>query len=101
MNLARSDPLVVRLTAAVQCGALGELAQLLEEQPDLAKARIAGRRGGWGTPLHIATNWPGYFPNGPAVSRLLIEAGADPSAPSSVQTAFAGIHGTRLACVRS
>jgi hypothetical protein len=81
MNLAPTDPLVVRLTAAVQSGALGELARLLDEQPELAKARIAGRRGGWGTPLHIATNWPGYFPNGPAVVRLLIEAGADPSAP--------------------
>ncbi|MGZ6697788.1 MAG: ankyrin repeat domain-containing protein, partial [Solirubrobacteraceae bacterium] len=29
------------------------------------------------------TDWPGYFPNGPAVVRLLIEAGADPSAPGA------------------
>jgi len=46
MNLAPSDPLVIRLTAAVQSGALGELAQLLDEQPGLAKARWAGPRGG-------------------------------------------------------
>ena len=82
MNLAPTDPLAVRLVAAVRSGALGELARLLDEQPELADARIAGRRGGWRTPLHVVTDWPGYFPNGPAVVRLLIEAGADPSAPS-------------------
>jgi uncharacterized protein len=83
MKLAATDPLAVRLTAAVRSGALDELARLLEEQPELAKARIAGRRGGWRTPLHIAADWPGYFPNGPEVVRLLVEAGADPSAPSA------------------
>jgi ankyrin repeat protein len=83
MNLAPTDPSAVRLTEAVRSGALEELARLLDEQPELANARIAGRRGGWRTPLHVATDWPGYFPNGPAVVRLLIEAGADPSAPSA------------------
>jgi len=82
MNLAPTDPLAVRLTTAIHSGELGELARLLDEQPELANARIAGRRGGWRTPLHLATDWPGYFPNGPAVVRLLIAAGADPSAPS-------------------
>jgi ankyrin repeat protein len=82
MNLAPTDSLAVRLKGAVHSGALDELAQLLDEQPELANARIAGRRGGWRTPLHLVADWPGYFPNGPAVVRLLIEAGADPSAPS-------------------
>jgi hypothetical protein len=82
MHLAPTDPLAVRLKAAVQSGALDELARLLDEQPELADAQIAGRRGGWRTPLHLVTDWPGYFPNGPAAVRLLIEAGADPSAPS-------------------
>jgi uncharacterized protein len=82
MQLAPTDPLAVRLKAAVQSGVLDELARLLDEQPELADAQIAGRRGGWRTPLHLVTDWPGYFPNGPAAVRLLIEAGADPSAPS-------------------
>src|SRR5436305_1240890 len=81
MNLAPADPLAVRLKAAIQSGELGELRRLLDEQPDLATVRIAGRRGSWRTPLHLATDWPGYFPNAPAAVRLLIEAGADPSAP--------------------
>ena len=83
MNLDPTDPSAVRLTEAIRSGALDELARLLEAQPELAKARIAGWRGGWRTPLHVAADWPGYFPNGPAVVRLLIEAGADPSAPSA------------------
>jgi ankyrin repeat protein len=82
MNLAPTDPLAVRLTNAVRSGEVAELARLLEERPELANARIEGRRGGWRTPLHVAADWPGYFPNGPAIVRLLIEAGADASAPS-------------------
>ena len=30
--------------------------------------------------MHLVTDWPGYFPNGPEIVRLLIEAGADPNA---------------------
>jgi ankyrin repeat protein len=29
--------------------------------------------------LHIVSDWPGHFPNGPAVVALLIGAGADPN----------------------
>jgi uncharacterized protein len=92
MNLDPTDPLAVRLTAAVHSGALDELAQLLDEQPELANARIAGRRGGWRTPLHLVADWPGYFPNGPAVVRLLIDAGADPSAPSEDGSSETPLH---------
>lgn len=30
--------------------------------------------------LHVVTDWPGYFPGGPEIVRLLIDAGADPNA---------------------
>ena len=69
MNLAPTDPSAVRLTDAVRSGALGELARLLNERPGLANARLADRRGGSRTPLHVAADWPGHFPNGPAVVR--------------------------------
>jgi ankyrin repeat protein len=79
-----NDPLALRLTAAVHAGDLDELRRILDEHPELARARIMGRRrGGWRTPLHLVADWPGYFPNGPAVVRLLVEAGADPSARSA------------------
>jgi hypothetical protein len=42
---------------------------------------IEGRhQGSWRTPLHIATDWHGYFPNAPAAAGLLVDAGADPNA---------------------
>jgi ankyrin repeat protein len=83
MDLAPTDQPAIRLTTAVHSGALDDLARLLEEQPELANARIAGRRGGFRTPLHLVADWPGYFPNGPAVVRLLIEAGSDPDGQSA------------------
>ena len=32
------------------------------------------------TLLHVATDWPGHFPNGPATVAVLVEAGADVNA---------------------
>ena len=29
------------------------------------------------TPLHVVTDWPGYFPNGPEIVRILTAAGAN------------------------
>lgn len=52
------------------------LASLLSQHPGLVSEQIHGTR----TPLHVAADWPGYFPTGPATVRLLIEAGADPNA---------------------
>src|SRR3954463_8638130 len=93
MNLAPTDPLAVRLRAAIQAGDLDALARLLKEQPSLANARITGRQSGsWRTPLHVATDWPGYFPNGPAVVRLLIRVCADPSAPGEAGPSETPLH---------
>ncbi|HEX3873179.1 MAG TPA: ankyrin repeat domain-containing protein [Solirubrobacteraceae bacterium] len=81
MHLHRDDPITLELVAAIRTGAVSDLAGLLDEQPLLAGALIEGRRGASSTPLHVATDWPGYHPNGPAVVRTLLDAGADPDAP--------------------
>jgi uncharacterized protein len=65
----------------VQAGDVGALMLLLGEQKGLASMRIQDGRGRSRTTLHVATDWPGYFPDGPEVVRLLIEAGADPNGP--------------------
>lgn len=37
--------------------------------------------------MHLPTDWPGYFPNGPQIVRLLIDAGADLNALTTERVA--------------
>ena len=79
----QTDQIAIELTLAIKGGNIPALERLLATRPGLASERITGRKGGTSTPLHIVTDWPGYFPNGPAIVRILIEAGADPNALTS------------------
>jgi uncharacterized protein len=65
---------------AVHSGDLATLNRLLSERPGLAGARL--RNHGDRTLLHVATDWPGHFPNVRATIGALIAAGADVNAPS-------------------
>ena len=52
-----------------------------------------GSRYGTRTPLlHVATDWPGYFPNGPDVVRMLVASGADPNAREPAERSEAPLH---------
>jgi ankyrin repeat protein len=66
----------MRLAAAIRLGDLEIVAEFLAASPELAVARVHGGRTG----LHVVTDWPGYFPNGPQIARQLMDAGADPDA---------------------
>jgi hypothetical protein len=77
MRLRAGDPLAHALVQAIRQGDLDSLERLLAEHPGLAAARIEAARGGSRTPLHVAADWPGYFPNGPAVVAALVAAGAE------------------------
>ena len=82
LTLPHADPVGVQLTSAIYAGDLGTVRRLIAERPELASARMIGRKGtagGWRTPLHVAADWPGYFPAAPAAVSLLIAAGADPN----------------------
>jgi uncharacterized protein len=83
--MAADTPLAVEVTAAIRDGDLAALRRLLRDHPDLAAGRIGDQREAR-TLLHVATDWPGHFPNGPAVVAALVEAGADADAP------FVGAH---------
>jgi hypothetical protein len=76
-----NDPVFVSFVHAVQIGDVDTLRHLLEEFPDLASTRGIDKKGSSRTALHVVTDWPGYFPNGPMIVRILIAAGADPNAP--------------------
>jgi ankyrin repeat protein len=83
LTLPSDDVVAVALAQAIRGGEIDELRRLLDARPELASARLQGGKGTTRTPLHVAADWPGYFPNGPAVIRLLISAGADPNAPQT------------------
>jgi uncharacterized protein len=79
VELPQHDPRAAELVLAIRGGDVDALRRLLAADPRLARARLVGRDHGFRTPLHVVTDWPGYFPNGPEIARLLIAAGADPS----------------------
>ena len=80
LTLLDDDAVAFALVQAIRTGDLAALQGLLQEYSTLASARI--QAAGFRTPLHVVTDWPGYFPNGPHVVRMLIDAGADPNARS-------------------
>jgi uncharacterized protein len=81
-GLSEGEPLARALVEAIRGGELESLKGLLAEHPRLASVRIVDGKGGSRTPLHVATDWPGFFPRGPKVVDVLIAAGGDPSAPA-------------------
>jgi ankyrin repeat protein len=79
-RIPSDEQVAVELRLAVRAGDVEAIGRLLRDDPALASARLVGKDGGEGTPLHLVADWPGYFPNGPEIVRLLIGAGADPNA---------------------
>jgi uncharacterized protein len=89
-RISSGDQVAVKLRSAVHAGDVEAIQRLLRADPVLATARLVGGGGGTGTPLHLVAGWPGYFPNGPQIVRLLIDAGADPNALTTSRGAQAG-----------
>jgi ankyrin repeat protein len=77
LNLRPDEPLALAAVEAIRSGDIDALKRLLDENPGLAPARIGGSR----TLLHVATDWPGNFPNSAATVAALIAGGAEVNAP--------------------
>lgn len=91
--MREGDPLAVELVAAVRGGDVGGVRVLLDVHPRLARWSIVSARGpGRRTPLHVVTDWPGFFPEGPAIARVLLSAGADPNARTEGLTGETPLH---------
>src|SRR5262245_25650190 len=82
MESPAENSMATTAVQAIHQGNLALLEQLLNENPSLATARIDGQR----TLLHVATDWPGHFPNSEATVVALIAHGAD------VNAVFLGQH---------
>lgn len=87
-DMNTKDPLAVAVVQAIHSGDLLSLKRLPVENPGLATATLRDDDpcGMSRTLLHVATDWPGHFPNGAATVATLVEAGAD------VNARFVGAH---------
>ena len=83
-----NDPVAKAAVHAIRTGDTTSLASLLSQHPGLVSEQIHQTR----TPLHVVTDWPGYFPGAPATVRLLIEAGADPNVDSGGKRPETALH---------
>src|SRR5579872_4935244 len=79
MMILRPDESLARdVIRAIQTGELDALRKMIAAHPGISAAKIKDARGSKAL-LHVVTDWPGFFSNGPAVVKLLIAAGADPN----------------------
>jgi hypothetical protein len=89
LDIPTDNPLAVAAVEAIHKGDVESLQRLLEENPDLATARLGDAdncKGMSRSLLHVATDWPGHFPNGAKIVAALIAAGA------GINARFTGPH---------
>jgi ankyrin repeat protein len=87
-TVSTEHPVARAAVAAIHSGDVAALRRLLEANPWLATARLGDDDlGGMSrTLLHVATDWPGHFPEVAATIAALVAAGAD------VDARFRGPH---------
>jgi uncharacterized protein len=96
LNIPANDSLAVAVISAIRNGDLEKLERLLDDNPNLATARIVDAQGVSRTLLHIVTDWPGHFPNVAKTISALVAAGSDVNAklqhPSSSECQETPLH---------
>jgi hypothetical protein len=72
-----NDPTAVEIRTAIHTGDVAALKRMLAANPKLTDAWIGKHDGGPQTPVLIAVDWPGHFPNVAQTIAVLAAAGAD------------------------
>jgi ankyrin repeat protein len=80
-----------QLVEAIRRGDAVAVERLLASDAGLASSPLGGTHG-TRTPLHVVADWPGYFPNGPQIVRMLIAAGGDPNARGPGRSSETPLH---------
>ena len=80
LAIRHDDDRAQELAAAIRGGDATRLKAMLAAAPDLATCVLVDEKGAGRTLLHVATDWPGHFPNCGETIALLALAGADPDA---------------------
>lgn len=80
LSIPADDDRAVAVVEAIHTGNVAGLRRQLDDNPELAQARIVDRRGVSRTLLHVVSDWPGHFPNGPQTVATLVAAGTDVNA---------------------
>lgn len=79
-TIPADDPLAVNLIQAIQGGNTELLQQLLSEDSERARLSIEDSdKSIYRSLLHVATDWPGHFPNVAETIQILLASGADPN----------------------
>ena len=80
MQLTSDEQRATDVATAIRAGDLTTLRRLLDEYPELASASIEFTDDTVRSMLHVATDWPGHFPDVAQTIAILISAGADVNA---------------------
>ena len=87
------DPLAVQVAEAIRGGDVAQLQRARDDHPELARTQIADPRcDDTRSLLHVATDWPGHFPDAAGVVRALVAAGADVDARGGGKITEAPLH---------
>jgi ankyrin repeat protein len=78
-TIGTDEPVAVAVVEVIHAGDVDRLRGLLADDSGLARARLGtdDPNGMTRSLLHVATDWPGHFPNVAATIAALIAAGAD------------------------
>ena len=80
LAIPHDDDRAQALAKAIRGGDASRLKAMLAAAPELATCVLVDEKGAGRTLLHVATDWPGHFPNCEETIALLAQAGADPDA---------------------